>query len=447
MINVYAPDWALAKIKFILEDLVVPNYRIGFRYFSHGGDYISFTVDGYHEFKIKLLNRKYYETGDRSFLQKEITLRYSEKTKVLYAEKIGASVDLQVNNTAINQDIFFAVIFIYSQCHERTEKKRDEHGRIKSSENLLVQMGVHEIPVIDYTVNRFIDILSSLFSVKVEKPNFQIRLSHDVDRPARYALNSNRKIMRSSIRDVTRGIFLPVINVLLNKSSVTLEKYDPYFTFNWILANNKKFNTKSTFNFFSRKNNSNKDAHYCIKHPALSSVVKQILDNNDKCGLHLSYFASHDEQLAKVEVDAFLSSFTLDPDNLSSRNHYLRWDPEVTPKLLEQVGIKIDTTYGFYDAIGFRAGTSRRFRFYDLLNSKPFDFYEQPLIFMECALFSPKYSNVSKDTAYSKVLEVIDRIYDVGGNFEVLWHNSELYTGEQRALYVNILKHSYRYTQ
>ena len=363
MINVYSPDWALPKIKFILEDLIVANYEIKLRYFSHSGDYISFTDDGSRQFKIKLLNRKYYETCNRSLLQDNITLRYSEKIKMLYAEQISESVDLKVNNKAINQDIFFAVLFIYAQCHERVERNRDEHGRIKSSENLLVQMGVHEIPVIDYTVNRFIDILSSLFSVKVEKPNFQIRISHDVDRPARYALNTNRKIMRSSIRDVTRGNFLPVINVLLNKSSVTLEKYDPYFTFNWILANNKKFNTRSTFNFFSRKNNSNKDAHYSIKHPVLSSIVKQILNNDDECGLHLSYFASHDEQLAKVEVEAFLSSFTSEPENLSSRNHYLRWDPELTPKLLEHVGIKVDTTYGFYDAIGFRAGTSRKFGF------------------------------------------------------------------------------------
>ena len=66
---------------------------------------------------------------------------------------------------------------------------------------------------------------------------------------------------------------------------------------------------------------------------------------------------------------------------------------------------------------------------------------------MECSLLSPKYSNISKDAAYRKVLEVIDRSYDVGGNFEMLWHNSELYTDEQKALYLSILKHACRYTQ
>lgn len=445
MISVYAPEWALPKIKFILEDLIVSTYAINFNYFCHDSDHVLFTNHKLSEIKVKLLSKKYYTTRDRSLIQRDLALRYNKDKRILYSEQVSEAVDLEVNRLGINQDIFFAVFFVFTQCHEFSEIDRDDHGRVKSSQNLFVQLGIHEIPVIDFTLHQFVGIISNVFQFRVAKPQFQVQLSHDVDRPARYAFNTNRKILFSSIRDISRGILAPVFSTMFNKSSFALEKHDPYFTFNWILEKNRDLSTHSVFNFFSKKNNSMIDAHYDIEHPVLQSLVKKILNNGDRCGLHLSYLASYDAKIAQSEVDAFLSALDVECNKLSSRNHYLRWDPERTPQLLEQVGINVDTTYGFYDAIGFRAGTSRKFRFYDLKNDRPYSFYEEPLIFMECALFSPKYSSLQKDAAYQKVIEVIDSINSVGGKFEMLWHNSELYTEEQRRLYVNIIKHACRH--
>ena len=122
-----------------------------------------------------------------------MTLRYDKKEKILYAQDLGEKSRLSLNNQVINQDIFFAPLFLFAQCHENLAATPDEHGRIRSSENLLVKLGIHEIPVVDHTFNNFVKILAKSSRFDVTKPIFKIGLSHDVDRPARWAFNTRFK--------------------------------------------------------------------------------------------------------------------------------------------------------------------------------------------------------------------------------------------------------------
>ena len=61
---------------------------------------------------------------------------------------------------------------------------------------------------------------------------------------------------------------------------------------------------------------------------------------------------------------------------------------------------------------------------------------------MECALLSVKYSHLNHEATYNKVEKIIDQISAVGGNFEMLWHNSELYSEELKSLYLKILRYA-----
>jgi hypothetical protein len=125
---------------------------------------------------------------------------------------------------------------------------------------------------------------------------------------------------------------------------------------------------------------------------------------------------------------------------LGGRQHFLRWKTPETFQNWEYAGMEYDATLSYADMPGFRCGTCWEFPVYDLINRKPLNLIERPLIAMECSVTAERYMNKGYGEEAFKVFKSLkDACKKYNGNFVLLWHNSELVTEEQKRLYLSVL--------
>jgi hypothetical protein len=102
------------------------------------------------------------------------------------------------------------------------------------------------------------------------------------------------------------------------------------------------------------------------------------------------------------------------------RMHWLYFDAG-SPKALKQAGFAYDSTFGYNDAIGFRAGTSQVFR-----PRGPESVLELPLNIQDTALFYPDRMDLSEPEALRHCERLIDAMCRFGGVLTINWHTRSL---------------------
>ena len=102
------------------------------------------------------------------------------------------------------------------------------------------------------------------------------------------------------------------------------------------------------------------------------------------------------------------------------RMHWLYFD-ERAPERLEAAGFTYDSTFGYNDTVGFRAGTMQAFR-----PPAATRLLELPLTLMDTALFYPSYMNLTAKAAKDVVWPLVDNAERYGGALTVNWHDRSL---------------------
>src|SRR2546427_12836405 len=102
------------------------------------------------------------------------------------------------------------------------------------------------------------------------------------------------------------------------------------------------------------------------------------------------------------------------------RMHWLYFDDH-SPLALEKAGFSYDSTMGYNETVGYRAGTSQAF--------KPLQatrLLELPLHVMDTALFFPSHLNLSAKEAGKLVRAIIENVPRFGGVVTVNWHDPSI---------------------
>ena len=103
------------------------------------------------------------------------------------------------------------------------------------------------------------------------------------------------------------------------------------------------------------------------------------------------------------------------------RMHWLYFDPKRSPEILDQAGFDYDSTCGYNETVGFRAGTAQVFR---PLGTR--HLLELPLLIMDTAMFYPAYMNLTDRAARSVVQQLIQHVQRFGGALTINWHDRSL---------------------
>ena len=166
-------------------------------------------------------------------------------------------------------------------------------------------------------------------------------------------------------------------------------------------------------------------------------LVATIKNAGAEVGLHGSYTAADDPARLAAEREE-LESLAGPIDG--HRYHYLRGDPH---RNITNLPFRYDTTLGFPDAVGFRAGIARPFRPWDLEHDGPADVLEIPLAAMDATLAEERYLGLSAKRAEPRLTALLDWAAANGGAFAILWHPDRfdpLTSGGWDTLYSRVLE-------
>jgi peptidoglycan/xylan/chitin deacetylase (PgdA/CDA1 family) len=303
---------------------------------------------------------------------------------------------------------------------EEVAGPKDEHGRFTAGASCL-----HPL---DPPLERLRRSLG-LEPPRWRGARFAVALTHDVDVPWRWtrraALGSAARL-KSHALGRRRAAALREARALAALPFHKFRRTDPNWRFGEILETERERGASSTFFLLA----GHADPHdgpspetYDRVRPRL---VETIFAGGGEVGLHGSYLAARDPARLAQELEALT---LLGAQVRGQRYHYLRVDPHANLAPLADLGLRYDSTLGFPDAIGFRAGIMQPFRPWDLARERPLDLVEIPLAAMDVTLGESRYLGLSADEAQRPLLDLLDIAVEFGGGFSVLWHTDRFDRG------------------
>lgn len=152
----------------------------------------------------------------------------------------------------------------------------------------------------------------------------------------------------------------------------------------------------------------------------LSDLQEQIADlkaRSCEIGLH-GIDAWDNAQSARDERSKLTQ--VAGPQDTGVRMHWLYF-AERSPRALKEGGLSYDSTFGYNEAVGFRAGTAQVFA---LPESE--DLLELPLTIQDTALFYADRMNLSDREAMRHCHHILGVLGDFGGVVTVNWHTRSL---------------------
>src|SRR5262249_46841680 len=153
-------------------------------------------------------------------------------------------------------------------------------------------------------------------------------------------------------------------------------------------------------------------------------------------GAHPGYYTYHARERLQEEADHIRSA--VGSSLIGGRQHYLRWSPQ-TWEDWEACGFAYDSTLGYADAIGFRAGTCIPYKPWLLGPAREATLLEIPLIVMDVTL--SEYMRVPKEEQFGKIMTIVAKCRLVGGVFTLLWHNNTLVEPRYGDTYIRLIHH------
>lgn len=244
---------------------------------------------------------------------------------------------------------------------------------------------------------------------------FAVALTHDVDVPwkwTRIGVRGAAARLKGGALQEARGL----ARVPLHK----LRGTDPNWRFAEIAAEEREHGAAGSTFFVMAGHGHRADGAAPESYERLRPrLVETLLDAGAEVGLHGSYLAAEELGRLAAEKDVLEG---LAGEVAGHRYHYLRVDPHRNLAPLAELGFRYDTTLGFPDALGFRAGIAHPFRPWDFEREEPAGLVEVPLAAMDATLAEERYEGLSPAAAEPRLLALLDWAAEHGGGFSLLWH-------------------------
>ena len=167
----------------------------------------------------------------------------------------------------------------------------------------------------------------------------------------------------------------------------------------------------------------------------VGQMMREIVRWGWDVGLHSSYYSATVPgllQQQKEEMERVLGC-----EVITTRQHTLQYDPKLTPILQAQAGIVVDSTQGFNDLVGFRAGTSFPYLCWNWQKMTTLPLLEIPLHIQDGPLLR---ASSSEDEALATCCKLLDSVQSVGGCLAIVWHPHWLQTPIGMGVFRGILQ-------
>jgi len=318
-------------------------------------------------------------------------------------------------------DVFSAIFFLLSRAEEYNSPATDQHGRFLAENSWAFRNKVLERPIIDEWIEAFKkDLKEKIGDFPFKKHSYQWINTYDIDVAYAHLYRPLKRALGGAFKSGLAGDLESVqkrLKVLAGKEKDPFDTYDYQqdITYN---------NSSKNIYFILSGGNSSYDNALALHHPGMIELIERLKERSE-IGIHPSYDSINQIEILRKEITQLKD--VLGGKIVSSRQHFLRLQLPDTYRNLISNKIENDFSMGFPHHIGFRSGTSRVHKFFDLKANQATSLKLYPLQIMDGTLID--YMKLKPEEAIEKVSGIVERTKSVNGVLVTLWHNHILEEG------------------
>jgi len=318
------------------------------------------------------------------------------------------------NNPHLYYDAIGIIFLMISRIEERDNDNLDNYNRFYYKAAFSVRNNIYEKPLADraaYDIAKLVAGKNKLLN----RTNYKIRLTHDVDKLKGY--NRILDPIKNTMGDIFKRRNLTKAFTRIKDSYFSGA---PWRSFKEIMALSEKYGHISHF-YFIGPSEYYMDSPYAIYMvPLLRKIAKEVEKLGHNVGFHPGARTFDNPDLWNYQHSKLQE--ILDCELIEGRQHNLLYRSDITPDIWDKAGMKYDFTLGFPEKSGFRSGTCRPFRSYSLKNRKKLNLLQSSTAIMDFGLFGGKYRDLDLDTAINECLKINEVCKNFGGELVILYH-------------------------
>ncbi|GAB3824496.1 DUF7033 domain-containing protein [Hymenobacter jeollabukensis] len=327
----------------------------------------------------------------------------------------GPLLTLAPGRAEIHVDVVSAAFYLLSGWQEYYSEERDQHGRFPFAASVQDFFGFVEVPVVNY----YFDVLRRAVEHVTGRPlrprrwadgaPFATFVTHDIDN----LYSAWKEPAKAALRRVNAIDFLRQVG----RRFTHADAWDNLAQLQQAVA---QYGARSTYFFLGNHRPSpagTPNADYRLRAPAVQQQIRQLHDLGAEIAIHGSLGTD------THEADLWLETEMLPVKPRGNRFHYLRWEPRITPHVVESTGFEYDSTLGFAEHFGFRHSYCLPFHPFNFEEGEACRFLEIPLNLMDATLHHPRYLQLAPDEILPAIEPMLQEIERFGGVFTLLWHN------------------------
>ncbi|QTY25882.1 carbohydrate esterase [Flavobacterium sp. CS20] len=260
----------------------------------------------------------------------------------------------------IPYDIFLCSFFLLTRYEEYLPHVKNRIGDFPAQESLAYKNGFLQKPIVNIWIDVFSKILQNKFKdINLNSNSSQVNIIVAVEKAFKYRKYG---ISRSIAGFVGDTIQLKFSDVYSRIKTWFYSNNDPFDVYDELIRFKNDYNVDMKFMFLlgdysiNTKNINHRKKIY----------QKLIKSMGDYCeiGLMPSHEAIHEFDILNKEIDRFEKISNRELESIMIKDYELNF-PDFYISL-DKTNIKKDFSMGYSDHIGYRAGTSHSFLFYDL---------------------------------------------------------------------------------
>ena len=324
-------------------------------------------------------------------------------------------------------DLLASTLLTLSRFEELQSDERDMHGRFLATQSVALNHNFLHRPIVDEYGLALQQVIENLLpGWRAPERKLHVKLSHDVDEIG-FPLDLTNSLGHTTKRHKPLATLRDLVGPAFGLRPSLLEAVFR------IMELSKRHGMAPAL-YWKNSPKSDWDSGYDLSIKPLREIVSRLKNAGVELGVHPGYYTFNDPRRLGNEVERIREA--IDERNVGGRQHFLRWHPR-TWHDWEKCGLAYDSTVGFSDHIGFRAGTCVPYRPWSLEFNREIELLEIPLVAMDVTL--AYYMHLAPEQSVALLLQCAERCKIVGGVFTLLWHNRSLLDPNYGSAYQTVL--------
>lgn len=260
-------------------------------------------------------------------------------------------------------------------------------------------------------------------------PKPAIHMTHDVDAVRKtfpIRIKQSAFNLYKGIRALRQGDFDQVLPSFAHSIRFLIGR-DNWWVFDFLLEIENRFAIGAIWHFYADPQKKNlqswlMDPGYSIEDPELLLLMKRILQEGHKIGLHPGFNSWNSSHQIELSRSMLIDSLGQNIDHC--RQHWLRFSWIKTWEAQQLAGIRKDSTLMFNDRPGFRTSSALCWYPWDSTQHSRYKLKVLPTVIMDSHFYD--YRMMSASERLESMSHWIGECNAVSGEVAVLWHPQTL---------------------